>query len=101
MAIFEDAMKGGNILTGLAIGVGVLLLSPLVKPLVRPVAKTVMKAGVAAYDQGRAALAELNEQAGDIVAEVRAEMEHERHRAGNGAKHAASEAQPQGGPMQS
>lgn len=99
MAIFEDAMKGGNIVTGLAIGVGVLLLTPLIKPLVRPVAKTVMKAGVAAYDQGRAALADLNEQAGDIVAEVRAEMEHELHRGGNGSKHAGSEAKGQGGPI--
>lgn len=66
MALLEDAMKGGNIVTGLAIGVAVLLLSPLIRPIVRPVAKTVLKAGVAAYEQGRAAFAEINEQAGDM-----------------------------------
>src|SRR5690606_40591910 len=35
MAIFEDALKGGNIVTGLAIGVGMVLLAPMLKPLVR------------------------------------------------------------------
>ncbi len=99
MAIFEDAMKGGNIVTGLAIGVGVLLLSPLVKPLVRPVAKSVLRAGVAAYDQGRAALAELNEQAGDMVAEVRAEIDHEQRPGGNGTQRTGVETKPQGSPM--
>lgn len=89
MAMFEDALKGGNVVTGLAIGVGVLLLAPIVKPLVRPVAKSVMKAGIAAYDQGRAALAELNEQAGDMVAEVRAEMEGKA--GGNGAERRAGQ----------
>lgn len=91
MAIFGDDLKGGNIVTGLAIGVGMLLLAPLVKPLVRPMAKTVLKAGVAAYDQGRAALAELNEQAGDVIAEVRAEMEREEKAGGNGAQRPAPE----------
>lgn len=93
MAMFEDALKGGNIVTGLAIGVGVLFLAPVVKPLVRPVVKSVMRAGVTAYEQGRAAIAELNEQAGDVVAEVRAEMEQEMAR-GNGAHRAHAEATP-------
>jgi hypothetical protein len=84
MAIFEDALKGGNIVTGLAIGIGIAVLAPVVRPLVRPVAKSLLKAGVAAYDQGRVALAELNEQAGDMMAEVRAE--HEEESANNGAR---------------
>jgi len=75
MAIFEDVIRGGNMVTGLAIGVGLTLLAPVVKPFVRPLAKTAIKAGLAAYDQGRAAVAELTEHAGDIVAEVRSEME--------------------------
>ena len=77
MALFEDLFKGGNIVTSLAIGIGVVILAPVLRPLVRPVAKTVLKAGLAAYDQGRIAFAELNEQAGDMVAEARAEMEEE------------------------
>lgn len=101
MAIFEDALKGGNIVTGLAIGVGMVLLAPIVKPLVRPVAKSVLKAGVAMYDQGRTALAELSEQAGDIVAEVRAEIEHAERVGGNGGSRAGQEARPPGAPMQS
>lgn len=77
MAIFEDVLRGGNIVTGLAIGVGFALLAPVVKPFVRPLAKTAIKAGLAAYDQGRVAVAELTEHAGDIVAEVRSEMAEE------------------------
>jgi hypothetical protein len=77
MAIFDDLLKGGNIVTGLAIGVGFALLAPVVKPIVRPIAKSAVKAGLAAYDQGRIALAEMSEQASDLVAEVRSEMEGE------------------------
>jgi hypothetical protein len=77
MALLEDAFKSGNIVTGLAVGVGFALLAPVVKPLVRPLAKSVVKAGLVAYDQGRVALAELSEQAGDMMAEARSEMEGE------------------------
>lgn len=97
MAMFEDALKGGNIVTGLAIGIGMLVLAPVVKPLVRPLARSVMKAGVTVYEQGREALAEFNEQAGDMVAEVRAEMEHEQAMGGNGARRGRAEAKPQEG----
>src|SRR5215470_13081419 len=75
--MFGDVLKGGNIVTGLAIGVGFALLAPVVKPFVRPLAKSAIKAGVAAYEHGRVALAELGEQAGDMVAEARSEMEVE------------------------
>lgn len=75
MAMFGDMFKGGNIVTGLAIGVGFALLAPVVKPIVRPLAKSMIKAGLAAYDQGRVAFAELGEQAGDMIAEARSEME--------------------------
>ncbi len=77
MAFFEDMFKGGNIVTGLAIGVGIAVLGPVLRPVLRPVAKSVLKAGISAYEQGRLALAELNEQAGDVMAEARAELEQE------------------------
>ncbi|WEX74810.1 DUF5132 domain-containing protein [Sinorhizobium numidicum] len=74
MAILEDALKGGNIVTGLAIGVGALVLAPLAVPLLRPITKTFLKAGLVAYDQTRVAVAEMNERASDLVAEARSEM---------------------------
>ena len=74
MAFFEDIFKGGNIVTGLAIGVGAGIVAPALIPVLRPIAKTVVKAGLVAYDQGRVALAELNEQTGDVVAEARSEL---------------------------
>jgi len=74
MALLEDIFKGGNIVTGLAIGIGAGIVAPVVIPALRPIAKSIIKAGLIAYDQGRVALAELNEQTGDIVAEARAEL---------------------------
>ncbi|APO68851.1 hypothetical protein IE4872_CH03251 [Rhizobium gallicum] len=74
MAILEDALKGGNVVTGLAIGVGAIVLAPLAAPLLRPITRTVLKAGLVAYDQTRVAVAEMNERATDLVAEARAEM---------------------------
>jgi hypothetical protein len=53
------------------------VLAPALLPVVRPLAKSVLKAGLAAYDHGRVALAELNERTGDILAEVRTELEEE------------------------
>jgi hypothetical protein len=74
MALLEDAFKGGGITTGLAFGVGAALVAPVVIPALRPIAKSILRAGLIAYDQGRVALAELNEQTGDMLAEARAEL---------------------------
>ena len=59
MALFEDLFKGGNIVAGLAIGIGAAVVAPVLIPALRPVAKSIIKAGLIAYDQGRVALAEL------------------------------------------
>jgi|ERR1700730_13791770 Protein of unknown function (DUF5132) len=74
MAFLEDMFKGGNIVVGLAIGVGAVVLAPVVIPALRPIAKSVIKVGLIAYDQGRVALADVNEHTGDIMAEARAEL---------------------------
>jgi hypothetical protein len=74
MALLEDAFKGGGIMMGIAAGVGAALVAPVLIPALRPIAKSVLKAGLMAYDQGRVALAELNEQTGDMLAEARAEL---------------------------
>ncbi len=77
MALFEDVIKTGNIATGLAIGVGLWLVGPVLRPALRPATKYLLKAGIAAYDQARLALAEASEQAGDMLAEARAETGRE------------------------
>jgi hypothetical protein len=74
MALLEDAFKGGGLMMGIAAGVGAALVAPILIPALRPVAKSVLKAGLIAYDQGRVALAEFNEQTGDMLAEARAEL---------------------------
>jgi hypothetical protein len=75
MALLDDAFKGGGIVMGVAAGIGAALVAPVLIPALRPIAKSILKAGLVAYDQGRVALAELNEQTGDILAEARAELE--------------------------
>ena len=75
MALLDDAFKGGGIVMGIAAGVGAALVAPVLIPALRPIAKSILKAGLMAYDQGRVALAELNEQTADILAEARAELE--------------------------
>ena len=79
-----DVLKGGNLLTAAVIGVGASVLGPVVLPAFRPIAKSLIKGGLMAYDQGRAAWAELNERAGDMIAEVREEMQQEPAAAGAG-----------------
>ena len=69
MALFDDVLGGGNWVTGLAIGVGAVVVLPLVAPILRPVAKTAIKGGILAY-QGAA---ELFEGISDLVAEAAAE----------------------------
>ena len=73
------ALKGANILAGLAIGIGGGLLAPLVAPILKPFGRSILKAGLAASDQARVAFAELSERTGDILAEARAEIEEERN----------------------
>jgi hypothetical protein len=95
MALVEDLFKGSAV-TGVAIGVGALLLAPTVLPAVgrvlRPAAKAAIKGGMVFY---RETMAEIGEVASDLFAEARAELEHE----GNG--HARSEPLPGRGKSES
>jgi hypothetical protein len=74
MSFVEDMFKGGNVVTGLAVGIGAAVVVPVIIPMLRPLAKSVIKAGLIAYDQGRAAVTELNVRTGDIVGEARSEI---------------------------
>lgn len=77
MALFEDVFKGGNIITGLAVGIGAAVIVPVIGPVLRPLAKSTLKAGLVAYDQGRTMFSELAEKSSDMLAEAREEMAQE------------------------
>src|SRR6185437_7731394 len=75
MALFEDMLKGGS-LTGIAVGLGAVMLAPTLLPAIgkalRPAAKQVLKSGMVLY---RNTLGELGEATSDLVAEVRGELQ--------------------------
>jgi hypothetical protein len=80
MALLEGISEslGGSLVPNLLIGAAAIVLAPIVVPTVlagmRPVAKTLVKGGVMAYDKTREMVADVGEQMGDLVAEVRAEL---------------------------
>jgi hypothetical protein len=78
MSFIEDVFKGGNIVTGLAIGIGCLILAPIIVPavvgIVKPVAKLAIKGGVVLYRKGQGAISETVEAVSDVVAEAKAEV---------------------------
>ncbi|MGE5502948.1 MAG: twin-arginine translocation signal domain-containing protein [Actinomycetota bacterium] len=65
-----------DLVKGLAIGVGVGLVAPMVFPSVaramRPTMGAAIRAGVSAWERGREQLAEWGEMAEDMIAEARA-----------------------------
>lgn len=85
MALLEDLFKG-NMVTGLAVGVGAILVAPALMPAVnqvlRPAAKAVIKGGMMLY---RETVSEIGEVASDLIAEARAELEEGNGRAAAGA----------------
>jgi Protein of unknown function (DUF5132) len=103
MSFLEDALKGNNIASGLAVGVGAMVVAPVVLPAVarlsKPLLKGVLKTGLLAYEAGRRIYAEVSEVAGDMLAEARSEMQaeaqHDR-RSGVEAAAAGGEGQPGG-----
>jgi hypothetical protein len=78
MALFENGLKG-NIITGLAIGVGTAILAPVVIPMIasiaKPLAKAAIKGGVMLYEKNRELIAEATEVIEDLVAEAKAELD--------------------------
>lgn len=78
MAGIDDLFKG-NIVTGLAVGVGIAILAPVVTPILasvgKPLAKSLIKTGMLLYEKGRETAAELGEVFEDLMAEAKVEME--------------------------
>ncbi len=77
MSLFNNGLKG-NILSGLAIGIGATIIAPVVIPIlasaVKPIAKATIKSGLMLYEKGKETVAEVSEMVEDIVAEAKAEM---------------------------
>lgn len=77
MALFNNGLKG-NILTGLAIGIGASVLAPAVIPVlanvVKPLAKAALKGGIILYEKGLETFAETKEVVEDLIAEAKAEL---------------------------
>jgi hypothetical protein len=85
MAI-EDFFKS-NTGKGIAIGIGVAVLAPLVLPTVaraaRPLARAAIKSGLLFFEKGRETAAELGEVIDDLLAEAQAEIEQSQQAADN------------------
>ena len=68
----------GNIISGLAIGVGSAIIAPLVVPALskaaKPLAKAAIKGGLVLFETGKEKLAEAQELIDDLLAEARAEL---------------------------
>jgi len=77
MGLFNNGFKG-NILTGLAIGIGASVLAPAVIPVLaniaKPLAKAALKSGVLLYQKGVETFAETKEVVEDLMAEVQSEL---------------------------
>lgn len=64
--------------SGIALGIGAVVLAPVVIPSVakasKPLAKAMIKGGILAYQKSRTLMAETGEIIEDLVAEVQAEI---------------------------
>ncbi|MBD2388160.1 DUF5132 domain-containing protein [Cylindrospermum sp. FACHB-282] len=63
---------------GIIVGIGAVLLAPVLIPIVagvgKPIAKSVIKGGLVAYERSKGAIAELGETWDDIIAEAKSEI---------------------------
>jgi hypothetical protein len=79
MALFDNGFKIG---TGLAIGLGALILAPAIAPAVaavlRPLAKASIKGGILLFEKAQELIAEARESVEDLAAEAHAEIVQER-----------------------
>jgi hypothetical protein len=77
MALWEDTFKNGAS-TGVVLGLGAVVLAPVLLPVVatvmKPMAKEAIKLGVMLYEKGSEAIAEVGEVIEDLLAEAKAEV---------------------------
>ncbi|MBO0348128.1 DUF5132 domain-containing protein [Phormidium pseudopriestleyi FRX01] len=70
-------MEAGNGGRAIALGIGAVVLAPILLPAIgkvaKPIAKATLKNGITLYEKGKVAVAEANEVWEDILAEAKAE----------------------------
>lgn len=75
--MLENGLKG-NVVTGLAIGIGAAVLGPVLIPALanaaKPLVKAAIKGGILLYQKGRESVAEAGEMVEDLVAEAKVEL---------------------------
>ncbi|MGA2192353.1 MAG: DUF5132 domain-containing protein [Nitrospirota bacterium] len=64
-------------MTTIALGVGAVVLVPVLAKAAKPLAKAAIKGGIIAFEKGKEAFHEVGEVVEDLVAEVKAELEQE------------------------
>ena len=78
MALLDNGIKLG---TGVAIGLGALILAPTIIPIVgaivKPLAKAAIKGGIVLVDKSKELIAETMEVLEDLTAEAKAELSQE------------------------
>jgi hypothetical protein len=83
-----DDLVESQLLAGVAVAAGVLILAPIALPVVlgvaRPLVKTAVKTGIVLYERGLEAAAEVSEAFEDIVAEAKSELNNGAVPAGTG-----------------
>lgn len=62
-----------NPIPSVAVGVGIIVATPILFRLLKPVAKAALRSGFSLYEKTKLAVAESAESFGDIVAEAKAE----------------------------
>jgi hypothetical protein len=72
--MLDDVLKGGNLVTGLVIGAGTLIIWPVVSPILRPLAKATVKGGILGYREATRLYARAASDFGDIIKEAAEEL---------------------------
>jgi len=67
----------------ITIGIGAVVLTPILLPVLKPLAKATIKGGVAFYEKTKGTIAESGEVIGDIVAEAKSELAAEAEQKAN------------------
>jgi len=74
VALLDDVLKGGNLVTGLVIGTGALIAWPFISPILRPLAKATVKGGMVGYREATRLCAGASSGFGDLVREAVEEL---------------------------
>ncbi|MGC2425372.1 MAG: DUF5132 domain-containing protein [Nitrospirota bacterium] len=69
-----DGLFGADIVTSLAVNLGMVLLVPMAAEMAKPIAKLTIKTGITAYEKGKDTLRDAVEAVEDLIAEAKSEL---------------------------